>query len=220
MAFLIVGAFYINDNWDQIQSTINKALYDTEYSSDVNDNFDETRRYREVKVDTCDIHSIPEPNTKANISSDGSLPYFSYTDGLGRVIRVEAEQLQTKKRSGRLCDNMFPSNQNEKAKNAIGYITGSDDNRGHLIADRFDGVSNAYNITAQHEIANQKEYNKLEQDLANFINNGYKVEDFIINVKYESIIDRRPSYYDIYFKVNNRVYQYRLYNDDRPIERK
>ncbi len=209
---------YIDRHWNDIQSYINGLFYETEYTIHENYQYDPNYNYIEVYYEPCDVSTTAKPLTKSNISADQQHPYYAYTDSKGRVVHVEAEYIEDKgERSGRLCDAMYPSNQNQTAKEAIGYITNSDDNRGHLIGDRFDGVSNAYNITAQHEITNQKEYSSIEDDIANFLNNGYKITDFMVDVQYKTITDRRPQYYNIYFKVNGRAYQYRLYNDGSPL---
>lgn len=206
------GFFILNE----VNPELLNRIYDRiEYSD-----FDEDKDYLEVTLDPCDTNTIPLPNTKANISYNKKYPYYSYTDNKARVIRVEAKQIYPKKRKGRLCDYIYPSNNNNKAKTASGYITDGNDDRGHLIADRFDGVSNSYNITAQHEVANKIEYQKVENDISRHINRGDKVTNFTIDVKYESIIDRRPLYYDIEFKVNHKTYKYRLHNENRPIEKR
>ncbi len=204
VVLLILGIMYISNNYQKIDEETKKPTPTT---------------YREVTLAPCDVSTTPLPNVKSNISKDEMYPYYAYTDAQGRVVEVEAETLYTKgEREGRLCSSIYPSNKNETAKEAAGFITGGTDDRGHLIADRFDGVSNAYNITAQYGTANKYEYTKIESDLAKFIENGYKVEDFKVSVNYKSIVDRRPHYYDISFKVNGRQYNYRLYNDGTPLE--
>ncbi len=206
---VFLSLLWIGNNWNSIAGKIN-GIFNQEiaYTEEIEGD------YKPINVDACDANTTTKPNRKANISVDSMYDYFAYTDDESRVFLVHAKELFRKEnRKGRYCNYTFPNNRNNKAKDSIGYVQNSDDDRGHLIADRFDGVSNAYNVTAQLGTLNKGEYSSIEDRLDKALERNQQVTDFYVKVNYRSITDRRPTSYTISFKINNRTYLYELDNN-------
>lgn len=171
----------------------------------------------EQELDACDITTVTKAEARVNISIDGIYDYWSYTDEYGRIIKVTADELHLKSETGRdsgqYCDSRFPSNSSNDAKDSKDFITGGTDDRGHLIGDQFNGVSNAYNILAQDRTTNQSIYLEIETYMADILKVGGSITDFEINVAYEDIDINRPISYEISMRVNGEIKGYFFYND-------
>ena len=102
------------------------------------------------------------PNTEFVING-----YRYKTDDHGRVISAEGK-LQKKDHKDRR--DMDPRSAVNK-----GDMRTTDD-RGHLIADRFNGSGGIENLTAMDSKLNQGDYATLEKKLADAVDNGSKVE--------------------------------------------
>lgn len=93
--------------------------------------------------------------------------YTYTTDDLGRVVSAEG-QLQVKDHKGR---NEMPDTRDVVAH---GTMQDSDD-RGHLIADRFNGSGELENLVPMEGKLNKGDYAKLEDTLASAVNDGADV---------------------------------------------
>lgn len=93
--------------------------------------------------------------------------YEYQTDDRGRVISVEG-QLQVKNHEGR---KEMPDDRKVVAR---GEMADSDD-RGHLIADRFNGSGELENLVPMDGKLNRGDYLKLEDRLADAVNEGADV---------------------------------------------
>ena len=118
--------------------------------------------------------------------------YKYETDDLGRVISAEG-QLQVKDHEGRR--DMDPRSMVDK-----GDMLDTDD-RGHLIADRFNGSGGIENLVAMDSELNQHgDYNKMENTLADAVADGAKVQ-----LKVEPIYESdstRPSEFRVTYSIN------------------
>lgn len=93
--------------------------------------------------------------------------YEYQTDEAGRVVSVEGK-LQVKDHNGRY---EMPDDRNVVAH---GEMKSSDD-RGHFIADRFNGSGELENLVPMDRKLNQGDYAKLEDTLAEAVNDGADV---------------------------------------------
>lgn len=93
--------------------------------------------------------------------------YEYTTDEQGRVVSAEG-QLQVKNHKGR---NEMPDDRKVVAK---GEMADTDD-RGHLIADRFNGSGELENLVPMEGKLNKGDYAKLEDKLADAVNDGADV---------------------------------------------
>ena len=91
--------------------------------------------------------------------------YLYETDSLGRITKVTFEQLDLRTRQGRLpiVDSL--------QKIAHGFQKAGDD-RGHLIADRFNGDNTTANIVAMNSELNKGAYKAMEDAWVEAIKNG------------------------------------------------
>lgn len=103
-----------------------------------------------------------EPNNK--FEKNG---YTYETDDAGRVISVEGE-LQVKDHNGRY---KMPDSREVVGK---GEMAASDD-RGHLIADMFNGSGELENLVPMEGKLNKGDYAKLEKTLSYAVNDGAEV---------------------------------------------
>ena len=93
--------------------------------------------------------------------------YKYVTDEKGRVISAEGT-LQVKDHDGR-------KEMDSRDKVNRGDMRDTDD-RGHLIADRFNGSGGIENLVAMDSKLNQGDYAKLEKKLADAVDSGAKVD--------------------------------------------
>lgn len=108
-----------------------------------------------------------EPNKKFERNG-----YKYKTDEKGRVVSAEGK-LQIKDHQGR---NEMPDTRDTVARGEMAYT----DDRGHLIADRFNGSGELENLVPMDGNLNKGDYAKLEDTLADAVKDGadvrFKVE--------------------------------------------
>ncbi|GHT84851.1 hypothetical protein FACS1894137_08390 [Spirochaetia bacterium] len=155
---------------------------------------------------------VPKPHLNANGSIKpnqtyrfGTPPheniYVGHTDELGRIVRVEAPDLQLKPQ-GRLRQN---HNRKTPGKS-------QNDNAGHLIGDQFDGSPDLDNIVSQSEKINSRggAYNKLEDEWAKAIREGKQVK-VSIEIEYAGG-EMRPSAFHINYEIDGEFFQKTILN--------
>ena len=103
----------------------------------------------------------------------GEFKYFYETDGKGRIIKFNADNLQLTIRDERL----------PHSKNTPGKIKGKD-HAGHLAGDRFGGSPKLDNLVSQLSEVNLSEYKKLENQWEAAIKDGLEVT-VVIDIVYE-----------------------------------
>ncbi len=128
-----------------------------------------------------------EPNTKFERNG------YSYeTDNNGRVISAEGK-LQVKDHKGR---SEMPDSRDTVAH---GEMKSTDD-RGHLIADRFNGSGELENLVPMEGKLNKGDYAKLEDTLAEAVNDGADVR-----LKVEPVYEddaSRPSEFRVTYSID------------------
>lgn len=128
-----------------------------------------------------------EPNTKFERNG------YSYeTDDNGRVISAEGK-LQVKDHKGR---SEMPDSRDTVAH---GEMKSTDD-RGHLIADRFNGSGELENLVPIEGKLNKSDYAKLEDTLAEAVNDGADVR-----LKVEPVYEddaSRPSEFRVTYSID------------------
>ncbi len=130
---------------------------------------------------------------KSNIRyRSGEFDYFYETDELGRITKCEAPSLQKTNRTDRLIHD---------AKTP-GKLEG--DHAGHIIADRFGGSPEIDNLVSQLQKVNLSTYKRLENDWAQALESGEKVE-LNIEIKYMSN-STRPREFVIKYKIDGDIY--------------
>ena len=134
--------------------------------------------------------------------------YKYHTDEIGRIASAEGN-LHLKDREGRL-----------PIKDSIGTIGKGDelptDDRGHLIADQFDGSNGLENLVPQDAEINRKDFNSFENQLADEVKNGKEVY-----MKNEPIYEgdsRRPSEFAISYSVDGKE-NIRIFPNGKEIKR-
>ena len=120
------------------------------------------------------------PNSEYDLNG-----YHYKTDSNGRIVEVSGT-LKPKTHDGR-------KPLNTKMDDIAWGDQREDDDRGHLIADQFDGSNDAGNLTAQNKDINRKEVKDFEQQLAKEVAAGKKVE-VKITVVYEGDSNRPSAY--------------------------
>lgn len=127
------------------------------------------------------------PNTEFEVNG-----YRYKTDDKARVVSAEG-RLQVKNHEGR--NVLDPRSAVDK-----GDMRKTDD-RGHLIADRFNGSGGIENLVPMDSELNQHgDYNKLENTLADAVKDGAKV-DFKVEPIYKSD-STRPSEFKVSYSIN------------------
>ncbi len=143
--------------------------------------------YKEIKADTTTYKESKEywndTFTKREYFDDNGEKYregnqlepnkefekngYTYeTDDKGRIISAEG-QLQVKDHNGRY---------DMDSRNVVGHGEMADsDDRGHLIADRFNGSGGIENLVPMDGKLNKGDYAKLEETLAEAVNDGADV---------------------------------------------
>ena len=156
-----------------------KGYWDKEFSSS-----------DEVSDDNGEVYRIGDelvPNNTYEING-----YKYETDDNGRIISAEGK-LQLKDHEGRL--DMDSRSQLDK-----GDMKDTDD-RGHLIADRFNGSGGIENLVPMDRELNQHgDYSSLENTLADAVNDGAKVY-----LKVEPVYEgnsTRPSEFKVSYEIN------------------
>lgn len=118
--------------------------------------------------------------------------YEFKTDGEGRPALVSAKlELEEGQRSP------------EQTK--IGKMGKPTDEGGHLIATRFDGPPDAFNVVPQDAHLNRGEWKEMENDWADYIEKGRDVKVLV-----EPIYDSksiRPARFDVVYQVDDQIIQ-------------
>lgn len=118
--------------------------------------------------------------------------YTYKTDDLGRVTSAEG-QLQAKNHEGynKISDSMEKVGKGDQEK---------DDQRGHLIADRFNGSGDIANLVPMNGELNQGDYASMENKLSDAVNVGadvyYKVEPVYVGDSH------RPSEFRVSYSID------------------
>lgn len=180
-----------NDNADIILDKFKTYEQYEQFIDDVNENetddVDMSEMYVDEKGWQYDDNGNPYayegvllPDTEYDLNG-----YHYKTDSNGRIVEVSGT-LREKSHDGRKplnvrMDDIAWGDQKE------------DDDRGHLIADQFDGSNESGNLTAQNKDVNRKEVKDFEQQLAKEVEAGKKVE-VKITVVYEGDSNRPSAY--------------------------
>jgi predicted ribonuclease toxin of YeeF-YezG toxin-antitoxin module len=134
----------------------------------------------------------------------GEYDYNYKTDDQGRIVSVETDDLQiTKERKNddgtvdRLPHNSDTPGKQER------------DDAGHLIGDRFGGSPDIDNLVSQLWEVNRGEYKKMENEWADAIDRGEKVQEKT-EVKYDGDSER-PSEINVNYKIGDGDWQERRF---------
>ena len=178
------------DDFDRIVDRFNNYEQYERFSDDINsskedmsldeDDFDEKGWQYDDNGEPYAYDGVLLPNSEYDLNG-----YHYKTDGNGRVVEVSGT-LKLKTHDGRKplskkMDDIAWGDQREG------------DERGHLIADRFDGSNDISNLTAQNKDVNKKEVRSFEDQLAKEVEAGKKVE-VKITVVYEGDSNRPSAY--------------------------
>lgn len=174
-----------------------KEFWDNEFSK--NDNSLEQENPRQETVDGKtyyydDNGQLYREDKDLIPNSEYKINGYEYkTDEVGRIISAEGK-LHMKEREERLTikDSLQDIGKGDE-------LAGSD-NRGHLIADRFDGSNGLENMVPQDAKINQTDFAKFENQLASEVKNGSDVR-----VKIEPIYggdSRRPDAIGVSYSIN------------------
>ena len=160
------------------KSDVSQKEAPKEIGSDPDDNPDQTETERKIN---------------ASFESNG---YKYETDELGRTKSVEGK-LQRKDHTVR---NKIKPSMSEIGK---GYEKTTDE-KGHLIADRFNGPGNLENIVPQDANLNRGEYKKLENQWAERVNVG---DDVRVRIEPQYSGDSfRPDSFNIRYSINGEQF--------------
>lgn len=124
--------------------------------------------------------------------------YTYQTDALGRIVKVTFEDLALKNRTGRLPIL------NTLQEIGRGFQRAGDD-RGHLIADQFDGNNTLANIVAMNGELNKGAYKAMEDLWAEAIKNGQHVSGTIELVYSGSSF--RPSAFEVAYSIGTELFE-------------
>lgn len=123
--------------------------------------------------------------------------YTYQTDALSRIVKVTFEDLTMKNRTGRLPIL------NTLQEIGRGFQRAGDD-RGHLIADRFDGNNTLANIVAMDDELNKGAYKAMEDLWAEAIGNGQQVSGTI--ELFYSGSSFRPNSFDVAYTIGEELF--------------
>lgn len=164
---------------DKMSVKESKEFWDKEFSS-----------FSEMADDNGDIYRIGDELVPNNVYEINGYKYE--TDDKGRITSAEGE-LQIKDHEGRL--DMDSRTQLDK-----GDMKSSDD-RGHLIADRFNGSGGIENLVPMDSELNQHgDYYALENTLAEAVNDGAKVYFKVEPIYQED--STRPSEFKVSYSID------------------
>lgn len=167
----------------------NSVFSNTENKISDNDNTEEQIDKNDLGDTDTGLYDGGKLKPNDTIEKDG---YIYKTDSKGRVISAEG-QLHIKAHLGR--DDIQPS----REKVGRGEMKDSDQ-RGHLIADRFDGSNKLENIVPMDAKLNQGDYKKLENTLAKAVESGADVR-MKVEPKYEGN-STRPNEFKVSYTIN------------------
>jgi len=125
-----------------------------------------------------------EPN--AHYTRNG---YDYDTDDLGRVNHVSAEALRLEK---------APRNSHQTE---VGHMGIDGDDGGHLIGSRFGGSSEGVNLVPQNGNLNKGAWKVMENSWAKAIENGQKVENVDIRLRYNGE-STRPEFFEVRYQID------------------
>lgn len=170
------------------ENTMSKNEADSFWDKEFNGNQeDEAKKYYDDNGKEYRTGNDLEPNYEYEINS-----YKYRTDSEGRIVSAEGK-LQIKDHENR--NNMTDS----RDVVGKGEMLETDD-RGHLIADRFNGSGGIENVVPMDAELNKKDLNKLENTLAKAVNDGADVR-YKIEPKYEGD-SNRPSEFKVSYSIN------------------
>jgi hypothetical protein len=125
--------------------------------------------------------------------------YIGYTDDLGRIIRVEAPNLQLKPQ-GRL---KLQNNRNTPGKQP-------GDEAGHILGDQFDGSPYLDNLVSMSYTVNHGVYYRLETEWANALKAGKEVRVYI-DIDYAAG-SLRPSSFHVEYEIDGEFFEKTILN--------
>ena len=127
--------------------------------------------------------------------------YTYQTDEMGRTISAEGQlKLKPGERSHQQTE--------------IGHLGRSTDEGGHLIATRFDGPKDGFNIVPQDADLNRSarsEWKEMENEWAQVLKAGE-----VVDVKIEPYYDdetKRPAMFDVFYKMGGKSYTKTFLNE-------
>lgn len=164
-----------------------------------------------IKVDGGDLSGNREPNVKVNIGF-GDREYWSYTNSYSQVVKVTAKKIILQD------DSKEPVNSDGRYYDDEAKVPGverKDMSEGHIVADSLGGVANAYNITPQNNILNQK--GKI-YEIEDKIRKAGGCTDFTAIITYPNTSTQIPEHYKYTFTINGKVYNEEFYNTSTGIQ--
>lgn len=162
----------------------------------------------EIKADACNLSGDRVPNARVAIGYNSDYKYYAYTNDLGQVVYVEADEIKLQddsdaKHDGRYC--------RDEAK--VKGVEKSNLDEGHVIADSLGGVSNSYNITPQDSYQNRNGCMRtIESEIRDSLRANKKVTDYysIINYKNKT---QTPSSYEYGYRIDGKLHVYKFDNN-------
>lgn len=153
-----------------------------------------------IKKETETAAPYKDDNGKIYRDADSLLPNNEYvkngyqykTDNKGRIVSAEGK-LQSKDHDGRsdMPDNMNKVGKGDQKKT---------DDRGHLIADQFNGSGDIANLVPMNGELNRGDYAKLENKLADAVKAGDDVRFRVDSVYSDN--SYRPSEFKVSYRIN------------------
>ena len=135
----------------------------------------------EIKLDDLRPNAIYQKND-----------YTYQTDEWGRPVLISGQlELEEGTRSPQQTE--------------IGKLGEEGDEGGHLIATRFDGPPDAFNIVPQNANLNRGEWKSMENEWAEALTNGSEVEVAIEAVHGDDSI--RPARFEVVYQIDGEIYQ-------------
>ena len=193
-----IGSFDSKDLDDSVKdtdrsSTLDPGSKDTQDSSGIIDKIDGHKYYYDSNGDVYRVDDSLMANTTYDLNG-----YHYTTDDAGRISWVEGD-LHLRDRDSRLTIRDDISNI------GLGDELETDD-RGHIIADLFDGPNGLENLIPQDFSINRGAYNKFEGELADEIRAGNDVRANFEIVYPEGDISYRPSEIIVTYTINDQIY--------------
>ena len=146
------------------------------------------KSYKVIEVDGGDISGSRQPNVAVDIGF-GNRTYWAFTNENGQLIKVIAGKIILQDESTEPV-NSKGRYYNDEAK--IPKTERPDMDEGHVIADSFGGVSNAYNITPQDSTMNR---HGDQAYMEKVIRDSGGCENFVATITYPDSTTQIPSYY-------------------------
>lgn len=165
-----------------------------------------TYEINEHKIETDDNGNPYKQDNELLPNNEYNMRGYKYeTDDKGRINHVSGD-LQWKDHDGRL---EMPDNIHDIGK---GYERKTDD-RGHLIADEFNGSGGKENLVPMDRYINQNgDYRKLEREWEQAKKNG---KDVYVDIRPEYSGDsRRPDSFNVGYKIDGIYYEKTFLNEN------